>query len=57
MAWENDRRNVSDKLPEAETRRLIDAQLNKAGWEADTENLRYSRGVRPVKGRNLAIAE
>ena len=42
---------------EAETRRLIDAQLRKAGWEADTENLRYAKGVRPVKGRSLAIAE
>ena len=57
MAWENDRRNVSDELPEAETRRLIDAHLQKAGWEADTKNLRYSRGTRPVRGRNLAIAE
>ena len=41
---------TSDILDEAETRRLIDAQLNKAGWEADTKNLRYSKGVRPVRG-------
>lgn len=27
------------------------------GWEADTENIRYSKGVRPTKGRKLAIAE
>ena len=27
------------------------------GWEADTENLRFSNGTRPTKGRNLAIAE
>ncbi len=27
------------------------------GWEADTETLRYSKGTRPAKGRNLAIAE
>ena len=27
------------------------------GWEADTENLRFSNGTRPAKGRNLAIAE
>lgn len=42
---------------EAETRYLIDEQLRKVGWEADTVNLRYSKGTRPAKGRNLAIAE
>ncbi|MBN1035639.1 type I restriction-modification system endonuclease [Clostridium botulinum] len=42
---------------EAQTRRIIDDQLVSAGWEADTINLRYSRGTRPTKGRNLAIAE
>ena len=42
---------------EAQTRRLIDEQLRKAGWEADTQILRYSKGTRPVKGRNLAISE
>ncbi|ATE61880.1 type I restriction-modification system endonuclease [Thauera sinica] len=45
------------ELDESQTRRIIDAQLRQAGWEADTETLRYSRGARPVKGRNLAIAE
>lgn len=45
------------QLTEAETRKLIDAQLVSAGWEADTDNLRYSKGVRPEKGRNIAIAE
>ena len=45
------------KKSEAETRYLIDEQLRKVGWEADTENLRYSKGTRPAKGRNLAIAE
>lgn len=45
------------ELSEAETRRIIDAQLQGAGWEADTVNLRYSKGTRPQKGRNLAIAE
>ena len=44
-------------LDERETRRLIDAQLRSAGWEADTEEIRYSQGARPVKGRYLAIAE
>ncbi len=42
---------------EAETRYLIDQQLRQVGWEADTETLRYSKGTRPAKGRNLAIAE
>ena len=42
---------------EAETRFLIDEQLRMVGWEADTENIRYSKGVRPTKGRKLAIAE
>ena len=28
-----------------------------AGWEADTENLRYSKGSRPESGKNKAIAE
>lgn len=44
-------------LDEAATRGLIDEQLRNAGWEADTVNLRYAKGARPVKGRNLAIAE
>lgn len=44
-------------LSEAETRYLIDTQLRLVGWEVDTVNLRYSKGTRPEKGRNLAIAE
>ena len=42
---------------EAETRYLIDEQLRKVGWEADTENLRHSKGTRPMKGHCMAIAE
>ncbi|WP_303791184.1 type I restriction-modification system endonuclease [Anaerotruncus colihominis] len=42
---------------EAETRFLIDQQLRQVGWEADTENLRFSKGTLPAKGRNIAIAE
>ena len=42
---------------EAQTRCLIDEQLRLSGWEADTQNLRYSKGTRPVKGRNIAISE
>lgn len=48
-------RNI--EYTEAETRTIIDAQLVSAGWEADTINIRYSKGTRPTKGRNLAIAE
>ena len=44
-------------LDEAETRALIDQQLRDSGWEADTKEMRYASGTRPVKGRNLAIAE
>ena len=51
--------NAAQKLvlDEADTRKLIDEQLRRAGWEADGETLRYGRGARPEKGRNLAIAE
>ena len=44
-------------LDESETRRIIDQQLRDAGWEVDTQTLRHSEGVRPQKGKNLAIAE
>jgi len=44
-------------LNEADTRKFIDAQLRDAGWEADTEVLRHAKGVRPAKGKNMAIAE
>lgn len=45
------------ELSEPETRVLIDAQLIEAGWFADTENLRFSKGARPVPNENRAIAE
>lgn len=50
---------VSDmmKRSESETRYLIDEQLRKVDWEVDSVNLRYSKGTRPEKGRNIAIAE
>ncbi len=44
-------------ISEAETRMIIDNQLRQVGWEADTTAIRYSNGVRPQKGKNLAIAE
>lgn len=45
------------QLDERQTRYLIDEQLRQVGWEADTKNIRYSKGTRPQKGKNLAIAE
>lgn len=45
------------RLSEADTRKLIDEQLRKFGWVIDSENLRFSKGTRPVKGKNMAIAE
>jgi type I restriction enzyme R subunit len=44
-------------LDEAQTRRIIDQQLREAGWEADILALTCAAGIRPIKGRNLAIAE
>ncbi len=46
------------QLTEAETRQLIDRQLQQAGWEADSENLnnwKYKNA--PQKGHIMAIAE
>ncbi|KZY95557.1 restriction endonuclease subunit R [Oleibacter sp. HI0075] len=45
------------RLNEAETRVLIDEQLIEAGWFADSVNLKYSKGARPVPNENRAIAE
>jgi type I restriction enzyme R subunit len=59
----DDRRKRANKsankinLSETETRYIIDEQLRKVGWEADTLTIRYSKGARPKKGKNLAIAE
>src|SRR5690606_16036701 len=39
------------QLSEEQTRYIIDEQLRKVGWEADTVHLRYSKGTRPQKGR------
>ncbi|MFB9221646.1 type I restriction-modification system endonuclease [Paracoccus cavernae] len=44
-------------LDEQATRALIDQQLRDRGWETDSVDLRYGKGTRPVKGRNMAIAE
>jgi len=45
------------ELDEAETRRLIDAQLRETGWEVDSDRLTHESGARPEAGRNRAIAE
>lgn len=42
---------------EAETRYMIDEQLRQVGWEANTQEIRYAKGARPAKDRNMAIAE
>lgn len=48
---------INVHLSEAQTRELIDEQLRKVGWDVDTKELCYSKGTRPTKGKNLAIAE
>lgn len=45
------------QLDEADTRKLIDEQLRQAGWTVDTPTLTYAKGTRPLRGRNMAIAE
>ena len=45
------------RLTEADTRQLIDERLRESGWEVDSQAIRWSKGARPVKGRNRAIAE
>lgn len=44
-------------INEFETRKIIDEQLRKVGWEVDSNNLSYSKGTRPQRGRNIAISE
>ncbi|MBO9672202.1 MAG: type I restriction-modification system endonuclease [Sphingobacteriaceae bacterium] len=46
------------EMNEAQTRSLIDDQLNKAGWECDSINLNYkTHKTLPQKNKNIAIAE
>ncbi len=44
-------------MTEAETRLIIDAQLRESGWIVDTENLTYSKGIKPEVGIDKAISE
>ncbi|SEI39726.1 type I restriction enzyme, R subunit [Cribrihabitans marinus] len=42
---------------EADTRLLVDEQLRQSGWDVDSATLRHSKGTRPERNRNMAIAE
>ena len=42
---------------EKDTRRIIDEQLRGVGWVVDSDVIRHSKGHRPEKGVNKAIAE
>lgn len=44
-------------MDEASTRLIIDQMLRDAGWQADTVHLRHSKGTRPQRGVNQAIAK
>ncbi|PPD02853.1 MAG: type I restriction-modification system endonuclease [Methylobacter sp.] len=48
---------ASVQLDEADTRKIIDQQLRQAGWEVDSEHIKYSKGSRPENNRNRVIAE
>ncbi len=45
------------QLSEADTRNIVDRQLQEAGWEVDSRTLTHGLGARPQLGKNLAIAE
>lgn len=51
------KKSLNIHLSEGQTRELIDEQLRRAGWEVDTKEMRYSKGCRPEKNTNKAIAE
>ncbi len=59
----NERRIQSDKyarnlsLSESEARVIIDAQLRRRDWIVDSVSIRYSKGSRPQKGKNMIISE
>lgn len=45
------------QINEADARKLIDEQLIAAGWTADSSTIKYAKGARPQKNKNMAIAE
>jgi type I restriction enzyme R subunit len=53
----SDQASKGVELDEADTRVIIDDQLKAVGWEANSRNLTYSKGARPERGKNKAIAE
>ncbi len=57
VAQKTQRASSNFDLSEDLTRILIDQQLIDAGWQADSLDLTYSKGARPEKGKNKAIAE
>lgn len=57
LATNADKASAAINVDEAATRELIDRRLREAGWEADSQLLRFSAGARPERGRKLAIAE
>jgi type I restriction enzyme R subunit len=57
VVYKTQQASNSFDLSEDLTRILIDQQLIEAGWEADSLDLTYSKGARPEKGKNKAIAE
>ncbi|MEL7470860.1 MAG: type I restriction-modification system endonuclease [Pseudomonadota bacterium] len=48
---------VALEIDEADTRKLIDSQLRDAGWQADSDQLRFAKGTRPEGTTAIAIAE
>lgn len=42
-----DEKAPSQELSEEETRQLIDSQLRRAGWEANSASLTFSKGIVP----------
>lgn len=51
------RKNIRRPRTEAEVRVIVDSALHRVGWEVDSLALKYSKGARPEKGKNRAIAE
>ena len=48
---------ANKELSEDDTREIIDMELRRAGWIVDSGKIRHSKGFRPQKNKNYAIAE
>lgn len=44
-------------MNESKTREIIDQMLHQAGWEVNSKTLRFVDGIRPQKGKHIAISE